>query len=67
MDKNGFLKRFKLTQERKTRSHGSNSGSQKKPSKGAAVFPELKRMIKRLKRTLAKRSVSVVYPKPALL
>ena len=53
MDQNGFLQRFEMLQPRKAISHGSNSGSQKKPSKGAAVFPEVKRMIKRLKRTPA--------------
>ena len=42
-----------MPQPRKAISHGSNSGSQKKTSKGAAVFPEVKRMIKRLKRTPA--------------
>ena len=53
MDQNGFLQRFEMPKPRKAISHGSNSGSQKKPSKGAAVFPEVKRMIKRLKTTPA--------------
>ena len=53
MDQNVFLQRFEMPQPRKAISHGSNSGSQKKPSKGAAVFPEVKRIIKRLKRTPA--------------
>ena len=57
MDQNGLLQRFEIPQPRKALSHGSNSGSQKKKSsKGAAVFPEVKRMIKRLKRTPANRA-----------
>ena len=42
-----------MPQPRKAISHGSNSGCQNKPSKGAAVFSEVKRMIKGLKRTPA--------------
>jgi len=63
----GSFRDAKCHRKEKLEVMGPTSGSKKKQSKGAAVFPEVKRMIKRLKRTSAKRTVSVVYPKPALV
>ena len=54
----GSYRDAKCHRKEKLEVTGPNQDPRKKPSKGAAVFPEVKGMIKMLKRTPVNRSIS---------